>query len=165
MLQCLMCGHRNVLISTITQWDIEPSNGGYYSIQSHDHGTLMVSSDVPRKGDNIYRYTDTFANLWEVKETTVTGHYTCVVNYIRFLMPAEYFKRPLSISPSLGSNLFWGLADGEIDTPVGPIPSLRSNNDITLHFNRSLSKARRTTPRISGSSPRLLLRNEYLVRY
>jgi len=77
------------------KWNITLLNNKKYAIKSHGYSNFAICGHRADKGDNIRGRER--QQQWAIKETRIKDRYT--------------------ISPT-DVELFWGLADGEYDTPL-----------------------------------------------
>jgi hypothetical protein len=103
---------------TVIQWNVVLLNNGKYTIKSHgfDHFASCVYRADP--GDNVRGREQ--GQQWVIKETRIKNQYMCVTDSDTYLVQSLIYAIVglFSISPTDKTELFWGLPDGEMDTPV-----------------------------------------------
>ncbi|TDL21085.1 hypothetical protein BD410DRAFT_829283 [Rickenella mellea] len=116
-------------------WSISHLVNDKYTIRNIENDYYAASSNFPAIGENIF--TTKELHQWDIKETGVKGRYVICTT-------------------ASGTEQFWGLADGWLDTPI----SLQAKPNTTSN-QWKLNKAESWTVACALRAERAYLQNEY----
>ena len=110
--------HHDMSQLTALQWNVIQLNSGRYTIKSHGFDHFASCGYRADHGDNIQGRQQ--VQQLVIKETRIKTQYMCVTDSDTYLVQLLIYPIVglFSISPSDATELYWGLPDGEMGTPV-----------------------------------------------
>jgi hypothetical protein len=99
-------------INSLVQWDVVLLNNKNYTIKNCGHASYANREPHPQPGETVFG--GDRPQPWRIREMKIKGQYMYVSHFL-FLLTIKL--KQCSIFPT-DARVYWGLTDGEIDSPV-----------------------------------------------